>query len=40
MKEGSRNGASLSRDSMRGSWREGFVTGDPERYVKEISRQT
>jgi hypothetical protein len=31
MKEGSRNGASLS---MRETWREGFFTGDPERYVK------
>jgi len=35
MKEGSRNGASFSEGGfIRGTWREGSVTGDPERYVK------
>jgi hypothetical protein len=24
---------------MRGTWREGSFTGDPERYVKEMSRE-
>jgi len=27
-------GISLQGDSMRGTWREGSITGDPERYVK------
>jgi len=39
MKEGSRNGASsvyLRGESMRGTWREGFFTGDAKRYAKEI----
>jgi hypothetical protein len=37
MKEGTGNGASLSLSlwSVRGTWREGFFTWDPEGYVKE-----
>jgi hypothetical protein len=34
MKEGSRNGASLSEELMKGTWKEGSFTGDPESYVK------
>jgi hypothetical protein len=36
-KEGSRNGASLCVDSMKGTLREGSFTGDCKRYVKQGS---
>jgi hypothetical protein len=29
-------GISPQGDSMRGTWREGFFTGDPERYLKAL----
>jgi len=34
MKEGSRNGASLSEGALKGIWREGSSTDDPERYAR------
>jgi hypothetical protein len=34
MKEGSRTGHLSARDSIKGTWREGSFTEDPERYVK------
>jgi hypothetical protein len=40
MKEGSRNSISLRGGSLRGTWRKGSFTGNPERYVKEIYQET
>jgi len=39
MKEGSRNGASLSEGILLGYLEGGSFNGDPERYVKEMYQE-